>query len=235
MIKKLSFTLAIPLLAGMISSGCKKTTDGSPEVGRRGGERRLLGTYLSWYRRCLLKPKRSVKPCLARLVSKMGGARKGGRTVASLNRIIRRCLSALNPMDIKKEAISNIVRMWRGGRDYYIGIKQSKTGPAHFPPSTGLTPARRCCLHPDKRCPANPSLWRGNTTWRQLGFSIKGPHFYQYQFVSQGKGDQASFTARALGDLDCDGVYSTFERVGRITKSGYITAGSGLWKRNLLE
>lgn len=68
-------------------------------------------------------------------------------------------------------------------------------------------------------------------TWRALNFKIDSPHRYQYEYVSDGK----SFTARAIGDLDCDGVLSTFERVGLIDRDGNINDGAGLYKRNEIE
>jgi hypothetical protein len=92
-----------------------------------------------------------------------------------------------------------------------------------LPESTPLTPARRCCEHPGGRCPADPADW-SHPTWQALNFAISDLFFYQYQFVSDG----TSFTARAVGDLDCDGIMSTFERVGTVRPGGAIQVGSDI-------
>jgi hypothetical protein len=40
-------------------------------------------------------------------------------------------------------------------------------------------------------------------------------HLFMYEFASNGKsGAAARFTASAYADLDCDGIFSTFERHG---------------------
>jgi hypothetical protein len=52
--------------------------------------------------------------------------------------------------------------------------------------------------------------------------TIEDPHYYSYQFESAGKGHAAAFTATAMGDLDCDDDYSTFELTGRIQPDGSV-------------
>jgi hypothetical protein len=48
------------------------------------------------------------------------------------------------------------------------------------------------------------------------------PHYYQWRFVSSGKGADASFTAQARGDLDCDGIPSNFEIWGSSDGQGGV-------------
>jgi hypothetical protein len=99
-----------------------------------------------------------------------------------------------------------------------------------FPRSAPLTPATTACrdgkFH--KHQPT-PDMW-SHPTWRALGFTIEDPFLYQYQYVSDGQ----RFTARAIGDRDCDGVLSTFERVGRIV-DGRLDEGPGVLRKNELE
>jgi hypothetical protein len=56
--------------------------------------------------------------------------------------------------------------------------------------------------------------------WKALAFSIDEPHYYKYQFTgSCCRGidcTRAGFTARAIGDLNCDGVTGEFERTGKV-------------------
>ena len=44
-----------------------------------------------------------------------------------------------------------------------------------------------------------------------------------------------SFAARALGDLNCDGALSTFERVGTVDAEGDVDGGPGICKKDPLE
>ncbi|MGK0359892.1 MAG: hypothetical protein ACI9U2_002198 [Bradymonadia bacterium] len=48
--------------------------------------------------------------------------------------------------------------------------------------------------------------------WQALNFATYDTHRYRYAFDSGPDG----FTARAIGDLGCDGVTSTFETIGRV-------------------
>ena len=51
-----------------------------------------------------------------------------------------------------------------------------------------------------------------------LCHNITDRHRYSYSFVSAGTNTRAVYTARALGDLDCDGKLSTFELRGSIDR-----------------
>lgn len=63
-----------------------------------------------------------------------------------------------------------------------------------------------------------------NTGFSCLRFSVNLPQYYQYQYVA----DRTSgrFTARANGDLDGDGITSTFQLVGQATGSDVNIAPS---------
>lgn len=95
---------------------------------------------------------------------------------------------------------------------------------AAFPASCPLTPATvpRATLVVDP-----PHTW-AHPTWRLLGFELDTPHAYSFQFDSQNSPGISRFTAEAHGDLDGDGVLSTF-RTG-----GSIQQGQGP-KRDVLE
>lgn len=130
------------------------------------------------------------------------------------------------------EAEDRISEIYRSAVSYYYSEQVTGTGAAmqpQFPVSSQLTPARRCCElgGDDGRCPVNYEQW-DTPTWQALNFAIADPSYFQYQFISDGQ----SFTARALGDLDCDGVMSTFERAGMVNASGDIEGSRGIF-RNL--
>lgn len=48
------------------------------------------------------------------------------------------------------------------------------------------------------------------------------PHHYQYKYTSSGRGEHSRFTAKARGELDCDGMYSSFEIRGSIASEGSV-------------
>jgi hypothetical protein len=78
---------------------------------------------------------------------------------------------------------------------------------------TGLMPRSPCCQGPDHHCPANPGAWAADEAWRVLDFQIDEPSLFQYSYRSS---DGKTFTAEAIGDLDCDGSTITFRLEGSI-------------------
>ncbi len=81
-----------------------------------------------------------------------------------------------------------------------------------FCPSTALTPGT---IPSAAKVKSVPTDWE-SLGWRCLKFSIAEPQFYSYMYESDtGKtGTDASFTASAFGDLDGNGVKSTFQLKG---------------------
>src|SRR5262249_51819081 len=84
--------------------------------------------------------------------------------------------------------------------------------PAEFayPPSVDQTPADvpkgKAVLDP-------PATWE-RPTWRLLDFSFGVPHSYSFAFESHDTPGHATFYAVSHGDLDGDGLESTFEISG---------------------
>lgn len=79
-----------------------------------------------------------------------------------------------------------------------------------YPESVGLTPAQ---VPKGVEVKDPPGTW-DKPTWRQLDFGFKVPHRYSFAFQSHDAPGKASFRAVAHGDLDGDGVLSTFEISG---------------------
>jgi hypothetical protein len=81
-----------------------------------------------------------------------------------------------------------------------------------FPPSAPLTPAQ---VPRGVRAADPPEAWE-HLTWKCLDFGFKDPHAFAFQFTSEL--DETTqvmrFTATARGDLDGDGMLSTFEVKG---------------------
>ena len=77
-----------------------------------------------------------------------------------------------------------------------------------LPPPAGPTPPLGTCCKADPedaKCPPDPAAWAA-PTWRALDFSMDDPHYYSYELAVDGD----RYILKAWGDLDCDGIYSTF-------------------------
>jgi hypothetical protein len=87
-----------------------------------------------------------------------------------------------------------------------------------FPPDSPLTPPREelrtACDAGDGVLQPSAARW-DTSPWRELDFLLYEPHRHAYSFEAEGSGMNAQFTVTAVGDLDCDGVYSTFQGRGR--------------------
>jgi type IV pilus assembly protein PilA len=115
---------------------------------------------------------------------------------------------------------------------------------------SGVTPPLSvdCSKGPGGRCtpvagePSGPgeysaSAWTDAKVWNALNFQQETPHYFHYNFrwSNQGTGfGSCQFTAQAFGDLDGDGVFSTYERAGAADQNG-VNAAAGLYIDRELE
>jgi type IV pilus assembly protein PilA len=141
------------------------------------------------------------------------------------------------------EAAVNIRRIYSNSRSYILDTytKRGTVGSnviPQFPEPVPLTPAANCCTFTGKKCPPSTTDWT-DTSWQALTFSVDDPHYYLYAYDSTGSaspGPGSNFTARAHGDLDCDGVFSTFEMFGIWSSSDNDVHGSaGMFIDNATE
>jgi type IV pilus assembly protein PilA len=66
-----------------------------------------------------------------------------------------------------------------------------------------------------------------------LGFSMDQPQYYQYSYRASGKASPGdAFEAKASGDLNGDGVMSTFTLGGRVQPSGELVVDQTIHKTN---
>ncbi|MCA9527051.1 MAG: hypothetical protein KC549_12235, partial [Myxococcales bacterium] len=119
------------------------------------------------------------------------------------------------------EARMEVRRLGMAAMAYYAEFGKL---PEPAPP----TPAEIPCGSGDRK-PAAPDLW-AHPAWQALSFATPDHPRYQYSFVTSPTG----FTARALGDLDCDGVLSTFEVSGEV-RDGELSLTPGIQTRDELE
>jgi prepilin-type N-terminal cleavage/methylation domain-containing protein len=68
-----------------------------------------------------------------------------------------------------------------------------------------------------------------------IRFSADSPVLYCYSVATGGSDLTASFTARAVGDIDGNGITSLFERVGSVTPTGEVEGGAGVYTIDELE
>ena len=137
------------------------------------------------------------------------------------------------------EATMNLRRMYDGAVTSFQSEQVTRAGEglvARFPSTAPTTPPENDCCRQSTtgRCASDPSAF-DDETWHALQFSVDDPHYYWYAFVSDGQGVTAHFSARAHGNLNCDDVYSTFERIGFVDLIGGVTGGSGIFTSEPLE
>lgn len=92
----------------------------------------------------------------------------------------------------KTEASLMLNKLSKMAKTYAIAQQKYPAG------STGITPAIPCCKQQGMKCQPDPKVWTG--PWAELEFQIDDPHLFRYSYESDGK----TFTAKAVGDLDCD-------------------------------
>ncbi|MEM6995754.1 MAG: hypothetical protein AAF721_34915 [Myxococcota bacterium] len=135
-------------------------------------------------------------------------------------------------------------------RGSLTGTPSLPTMPPHACPNdgtlkgeSGITPPLSvdCSAGPGGRCvPAtggssgpgyyDMKVW-DNPVWNGLNFQMEQAHYFHYNFIYE-NGDSGfgscQFTAQAFGDLDGDGVFSTYERAGAADENG-VNAAAGLY------
>lgn len=79
-----------------------------------------------------------------------------------------------------------------------------------YPESVPLTPGR---VPSGESVEDPPETW-SHPTWQALGFKLEHAHYFSFAFESQNGDERSTFTARAHGDLDGDGLHSAFELRG---------------------
>jgi prepilin-type N-terminal cleavage/methylation domain-containing protein len=134
------------------------------------------------------------------------------------------------------EATTHVQKIYQGARVYWmdrtVAEGQIVADSSQFPTSdgafsdngAGLTAPLDCCIMGAgaERCAPDPTRWDtggpGGLAWKALKFSMDDPHYYAYAYdvVNVAGGQGSEFTAIAVGDLDCDTVFSRFSMYGVI-------------------
>jgi len=139
------------------------------------------------------------------------------------------------------EATMNVRKLFDSSVSYYEGEHADVNGTIlakQFPvagSSVGPSPAANsCCGQAGDKCKPLPANF-DNPGWASLNFSVDDPFYFWYQYLSTGVETAAVFQAYAYGNLDCDGIYSTFQRSGQVLSDRSVSGGSGLFSKNDIE
>ncbi len=136
------------------------------------------------------------------------------------------------------EATMNLRKLFDASVAYYSNEHTNRGGSIlakMFPSTIESTPGNAACDAGDsKKHAPDAGIW-ADPSWQDLNFAIDDPFLFQYRYQAGGVGTDAFFTAGAHGDLDCNGVLSTFERGATIDDSNNVNGGSGVYTKDELE
>jgi type IV pilus assembly protein PilA len=113
----------------------------------------------------------------------------------------------------KTEASLQLNKIGKNAKRQYSESSAYVTGSAGQLPTKPGTGG--CCggTGGTNKCAAVPASFASDSIWKQLDFQIDEPSLFYYDYT----GATASFTAKATGDLDCDGVEIVYTLVGTST------------------
>ena len=128
------------------------------------------------------------------------------------------------------EASRNIASIYTAETTYYAqsGERADSTGGLPAPQFLGTAASNSAAPSASRRT-AN---WTGN--WTALGFATDTPVYFNYIVTAAGTAAGATATITANGDLDGNGIQSTFQRNLSINTSGDVV-GAPLSITNELE
>jgi hypothetical protein len=89
-----------------------------------------------------------------------------------------------------------------------------------FPGACGVAVENDCCTYTDQRCPGSPSVFNTDP-WKSLMFNISDKHLYRSIFFAC-PDPKKNMWAETWGDLDCDGVRSSFTRKAEVMSNGDV-------------
>ncbi|HTE51954.1 MAG TPA: prepilin-type N-terminal cleavage/methylation domain-containing protein, partial [Kofleriaceae bacterium] len=138
------------------------------------------------------------------------------------------------------EATTHVQKIYLGARTYWMDRNTTEgaivADQPQFPEPSVLAAnpvgdAAMCAVGgtSEKGAP-QATLWAVEP-WPALKFSMDDPHYYAYAYevtnqLAAAGGQGSLFTAIAVGDLDCDGVFSRFTMFG-IVNSTYADGPAG--------
>jgi len=132
------------------------------------------------------------------------------------------------------EATMSVRKLFDGSVAYYLTDRYGPTGapiPNQFPGSVGPMPSP-AAIGPQK-VETGIAVWDAQPSWVALNFAIEDPHYFSYQYRSDGQNNASNFTAYAFGNLDGDANFSTFGRVAHVVDATVVGSPGMLITREL--
>jgi len=113
----------------------------------------------------------------------------------------------------KSEAVLQLDKIGKNNKRAYAetGSYVVGPGPAIDLPGKPGGPGGGCCGGPNNHCAPEPGSFASDPTWAALDFQIDEPSLFIYSYNATVGTD---FTAKAVGDLDCDGTEITYTVIG---------------------
>lgn len=106
------------------------------------------------------------------------------------------------------EATGNLSKIYQGELSYYHNAS------AHLPLASFIAASANPAAAPSSgKYAVNGAAWNA-PGWREIGFMLNTPHYYQYSATA----DTHAFTAVAEGDLDGDSSRAAFARIGTVVQ-----------------
>lgn len=81
------------------------------------------------------------------------------------------------------------------------------------------TPTAACCAGAGKQCAVVAADWAA-APWQTLHFEMTKPFRFQYSYVGTSTATSSTYTAHAIGDMDCDGDTIDFQLDGTVPAGG---------------
>jgi type IV pilus assembly protein PilA len=116
----------------------------------------------------------------------------------------------------KTEASLQLNKIGKNSKRAYMENSTYVTGAAAKMPAPVVT-GKGCCGSAGKspnHCAANPAGFTGDPVWTALEFEIDEDTLFYYSYT----GTATTYTAIAVGDLDCDGTEITYSLTGTADK-----------------
>ncbi len=150
------------------------------------------------------------------LASRPRAARYSALEIATAFALIGSLAAIAVPVFLREVHASRFVEPVRGlERMGASAVAYARVHPVSlaFPPSAPLTPG----VPPRGHCEPYPREAWQTPAWRALDFQpepVDAPHCFAFAFDSALSPSKSTFRADAHGDLDGDGIFSTFEVTG---------------------
>jgi prepilin-type N-terminal cleavage/methylation domain-containing protein len=114
----------------------------------------------------------------------------------------------------KTEASLQLDKIGKNAKRQFAETGAYATGTAATLPTRPGGPGGCCGGTLSNHCAANPAAFNSDPVWRQVDFQIDEPSLFYYDYNGA---SPIAFTAKATGDLDCDGVEIVYTLTGTAT------------------